>query len=142
MVVSRDVVTALQGIGFTTMNRGVQTDSQAVGFGSHFYVLGPDAVRPTQMPGALVEGLFLTNEPDATALRDPRTIDTLAHAYAQAVRDYYRGRKSYRACPTASTPVSLSNADNSPTAPLPSCTPPTPTPHTFPFRPTNTHPRE
>jgi N-acetylmuramoyl-L-alanine amidase len=91
-LVSKDVAARLQAIGFTTANRGVQTDSQAVGYGSHFYVLGPDAVRPTRMPGALAEGLFLTNDQDATALRDPRTLDAIAQAYAQAVREYYSGR--------------------------------------------------
>jgi N-acetylmuramoyl-L-alanine amidase len=86
-----EIGAALQRSGINTMDRGVQTDSQAVGYGSHFYVLGPDAVRPTQVPGALVEGMFLTNDQDATALRDPKTIDTLAQAYAQAIRDYYSG---------------------------------------------------
>jgi N-acetylmuramoyl-L-alanine amidase len=91
-LLSKDVAARLQAIGFTTANRGVQTDSQAVGFGSHFYVLGPDAVRPTQMPGALAEGLFLTNDQDATALRDPKTVDAVAQAYAQAIREYYAGK--------------------------------------------------
>jgi len=84
-----EAVAALQRVGYSTVNRGVQTDSQAAGLGSHFYVLGPDAARPIQMPGALVEGLFLTNARDAQALRDPRVQDALASAYARAIELYY-----------------------------------------------------
>ncbi len=92
-LVNRDTFAALISAGFTTVNRGVQTDSQAVGKGEHFYVLGPDPVRPSQMPGALVEGLFLTNPLDAAYLRNPRAQDVLAQAYAQAIQDYYRRGK-------------------------------------------------
>jgi N-acetylmuramoyl-L-alanine amidase len=86
-----EALLALQKIGFASVNRGVQTDSQALGQGSYFYILGPDAARPIKMPGALAEGLFLTNAVDATQLRDPRTLDALGGAYAQAVVDYYAG---------------------------------------------------
>ena len=86
-----EALLALQKIGFASVNRGVQTDSQALGQGSYFYILGPDAARPIKMPGALAEGLFLTNAVDATQLRDPRTLDALGGAYAQAVVNYYAG---------------------------------------------------
>ncbi len=88
-LMDREVMAALQGISYAALNRGVQTDSQAVGFGSHFYVLGPDAARPIQMPGMLEEGLFLTNPSDAALLRKPGTLDLLAQAYAKAIQDYY-----------------------------------------------------
>lgn len=91
-LLSSDAVAGLQSLGYAPASRGVQTDSQAVGQGSHFYVLGPGAVRPAKMPGALAEGLFLTNDQDATMVRDPRSIDVLAQAYAKAVREYYGGR--------------------------------------------------
>ena len=76
-------------MGYAALDRGVQTDSQAIGLGQHFYVLGPDATRPNQMPGALAEGLFLSNPRDATQLRDPRTVEAVAQAYTHAVQDYY-----------------------------------------------------
>lgn len=41
------------------------------------------------MPGALVEGLFLTNAHDALELRDPKVLDALAQAYAGAIESYY-----------------------------------------------------
>ena len=41
------------------------------------------------MPGALIEGLFLTSTSDAQVLRDPRTLDALAGAYARAIQAYY-----------------------------------------------------
>ena len=88
-LMDREMVNALQGIGYHAVNRGVQTDGQAVGKGSHFYVLGPDATRPIQMPGVLEEGLFLTNPADAALLRNPHTLDVLAQAYAKAIVDYY-----------------------------------------------------
>lgn len=92
-IIDQETLAGLASVGGPPLNRGVQTDSQAVGQGSHFYVLGPDAVRPTKMPGALVEGLFLTNPQDATLLADPRTVEALAQAYAHGIEDYYgRGR--------------------------------------------------
>lgn len=84
-----DAVAALTSAGYTPTNRGVLTDSTAVGEGEHFYVLGPDATRPSRMPGALAEGLFLTNDQDAQALRDPQILDALAGAYAKAIEQYY-----------------------------------------------------
>jgi N-acetylmuramoyl-L-alanine amidase len=88
-LIDAEAITALTSLGEAPFDRGVQTDSQAVGQGQHFYVLGPDATRPTQMPGALVEGLFLTNPLDAQHLADPKTIEALAQAYAHAIEDYY-----------------------------------------------------
>lgn len=90
-LVDQEAVAALKRIGFNTLNRGVQKDSRSVGQGNHFYVLGPNATRPSQMPGALVEGLFLTNPGDAQQLRNPKTLDALARAYARAVERYYSG---------------------------------------------------
>jgi N-acetylmuramoyl-L-alanine amidase len=87
-LIDREAVTALRSAGYPVVDRGVQVDSQALGLGAHFYVLGPDAVRPIRMPGALVEGLFLTSPLDAAQLRNPQTLDLLAHAYAHAVEDY------------------------------------------------------
>jgi len=91
-LINQETVAHLHAIGYYPVNRGVMTDSSAVGAGEHFYILGPDAVRPSQMPGALVEGLFLTNPVDALQLRNPQTVDALAQAYAQAVKDYYGNR--------------------------------------------------
>src|SRR5262249_2813472 len=88
-LLDRELSGALKGIGYAALDRGVQTDSQAIGLGQHFYVLGPDATRPNQMPGALAEGLFLSNPRDAAQLRDPRTVEAVAQAYTHAVQDYY-----------------------------------------------------
>jgi N-acetylmuramoyl-L-alanine amidase len=87
-LVSREVVAGLRQAGYDTHDRGVQTDTQALGDG-HFYMLGPGAVRPSQMPGALLESLFLTNPQDAQALRDPRIREALAQGAANAIRLYY-----------------------------------------------------
>lgn len=90
-LLDQQAVAQLAKVGYATLDRGVQTDSTAVGMGQHFYVLGPDAARPTRMPGALAEGLFVTNPQDAAELRDPKVLDALAHAYALAIQHYYVG---------------------------------------------------
>jgi N-acetylmuramoyl-L-alanine amidase len=90
-LLDEEAAAQLANAGYQALNRGVQTDSSAVGMGQHFYVLGPDAVRPSQMPGALAEGLFLTNPVDATHLRDPHILTALAQAYARAIQHYFYG---------------------------------------------------
>ncbi|HEX5414372.1 MAG TPA: N-acetylmuramoyl-L-alanine amidase [Chloroflexota bacterium] len=91
-LLNQETVAHLKAVGYNPLNRGVRTDSTAVGEGEHFYLLGPDATRPSQMPGALVEGLFLTNDQDAIELRNPKAVDALAQAYAKAIQDYYAGK--------------------------------------------------
>jgi N-acetylmuramoyl-L-alanine amidase len=88
-LLDQETVAALRRVGYPTIDRGVQTDSTAVGQGSYFYLLGPAAARPSKMPGALVEGLFLTNAHDAQELRNPKVLDALAQAYARAIEIYY-----------------------------------------------------
>ncbi len=88
-LLDRETVAALRRLGYADVDRGVQIDSQAVGTGNHFYLLGLHPKRPSQMPAALVEGLFLTNPSDAQVLRNPLTLDALAGAYARAIEAYY-----------------------------------------------------
>lgn len=69
--------------------RGVLRDS-VLGGGS-LYLLGPAGgriVRASNMPGVLIEGLFLTNSDDAALLSDPVTQQTLARGYADGISVY------------------------------------------------------
>ena len=62
----------------------------------HLVVLGPPSPgyvdTPSQMPGALVEPLFLSNSADARRAADPRTQQLIAVAIEDGVRAYFAGR--------------------------------------------------
>lgn len=125
-----NVKRGLASIGYGTDYAVVKTDWQALGGpgpGQHFYLLGPVSniiVRPSLMPAALAEGLFMTNPTDALALRDERTLDVIARAYATAIYRYF--------------PVSIPAP--SPSAPSPSPSPPAPPPQVPPARTISTAP--
>jgi N-acetylmuramoyl-L-alanine amidase len=66
------------------------TFSDAI-LGGHLFVLGPAGgriVRASNMPGVLVEGMFLTNQADAKLLADDTTIQALARGYADGIAAY------------------------------------------------------
>ena len=83
------LVEQLAKAGYQTRDRGVKATDRAAGAGNSFYLLGSKAARPSQMPGALSESLFLTNAGDAEKLRDPAVIEAIAQAHARAVMAYY-----------------------------------------------------
>jgi len=56
-----------------------------------FAVLGPERpgkLVPSSMPGAVIEGLFLTNEEDAAFIQSPVATETLVGAYERAIVRY------------------------------------------------------
>lgn len=86
-----------------SVNLGVWPDDQNVGpalspegsvYG-HLIVLGPPSPgyvdAPSQMPGALVEPLFLSNGIDAKEAADPRTQQLMALAIDAAITAYFSG---------------------------------------------------
>lgn len=86
------VLNTTKAAGFTIPSRGIKQDEAAVGKGNSFYLLGPtgeDKPRESMMPGALVEGAFLTNPDDAALVQDEKFMDALATAYAQAIEQYF-----------------------------------------------------
>jgi N-acetylmuramoyl-L-alanine amidase len=94
------VVAALQAGGYDATDRGVIDDTrlQADRAGvlpesyNHLVLLGPAVpgqLRPSQMPGALNEALFLTNPEEADAALDPLVQDRIAVAYTQAVIHFF-----------------------------------------------------
>jgi len=95
-LIQQNLVNGLAGIGYQEVGV-VKMDMSALGPGEHFYVLGPQSdiiVRPSEMPAALAEGLFLSNDDDATMLRDEHTLDVIALAYAKAIHQYFAGNSS------------------------------------------------
>lgn len=101
-LVQADLIAALRAKGYTTPDLGVLDDTtlQADGVGplggtyNHLVMLGPaipGKLRPSQMPGALNESLFLSNPDEATAATQPAVQDLIAGAFAKAVQDYFAG---------------------------------------------------
>jgi N-acetylmuramoyl-L-alanine amidase len=81
--------------GYDAYPRGTKSDSLAVGAGDHFFVLSPvnkNVKRATNMPGALVEALFLTNELDAAQLARNEVRDAIARGYAVSIATFLVGR--------------------------------------------------
>ncbi len=92
-MVLEDMLTTTKAAGFNPNNRGIKTDETAVGKGNAFYLLGPaddDHPRATQMVGALAEGAFLTNDSDASMLKQDKFLDAMAAGYAQAIQQWFQ----------------------------------------------------
>jgi N-acetylmuramoyl-L-alanine amidase len=93
------VATSLQRAGYADSNNGVETDvadvvPQAYADYPWFFVLGPSSRRRitgTDMPGALIETLYLTSPRDVAALRRPAIVKALAQGYANGIRAYFGG---------------------------------------------------
>jgi N-acetylmuramoyl-L-alanine amidase len=94
-LIQSTLIAALQGQGYDTPDRGITDDSLLSGseFDSlpdynHLIVLGPGvlgALRPSTMPGALCESLYLSNPVEASAAVDPAVQDLIATAFTQAI---------------------------------------------------------
>lgn len=80
---------------------------------------GPHRERPTKMPGAIAEPLFLTNIQEAEMAGKPEVRDALAKGYAEAIRQFLDGAGTGGVAAGASP--AARGAAVSPTA--------TPTPH-------------
>lgn len=94
--VQQHLIAALRANGYTTPDLGVIDDTTIEGNSlgvlpdiyNHLVLLGPGVsgqLRPTLMPGALSESLFLSNPDEATAATEPEMQDLIAGAYAAAI---------------------------------------------------------
>jgi N-acetylmuramoyl-L-alanine amidase len=82
---------ALRDAGYATVDHGSTKDTSVLG-GDHYYLLSPktDIVpRPSTMPAIIGEGLFLTNDDDANALRNDNVVDAIARGYAEGIKAYF-----------------------------------------------------
>lgn len=118
-LVQRRVLAALAAYGYWARDRGIKDDTTFRFFNGRYlplFVLGPpretrreeilrrggdpellgfspgvDVImsRATEMPGVLVEMLFLTNDADAAVLRDPAGRDAIARGIRDAIEAYF-----------------------------------------------------
>lgn len=98
-LIQNGLIAAYRAGGYDTPDRGVtddtllQTESLGALTGnySHLILLGPAVagqLRPSQMPGALSEPLFLSNPPEATAAVTAAMQNLIAGAYTTAIEQY------------------------------------------------------
>ncbi len=101
-LVQNTLIANLRAKGYDTPDRGVTSDEdlQTESLGSlagdynHLVLLGPAVpgrLRPSEMPGALSEPLFLSNPPEATAVSQPDVQDLIATSYTQAIEAFLDG---------------------------------------------------
>ena len=99
-LIQNDVLSAMNAQGWVIPNLGVTDDSQLGGpalsaaganYG-HLLLLGPADpgwfTTPSQMPGALIEPLFITDPLEATQAASPSGQEVIAGGLAQAIEQY------------------------------------------------------
>jgi N-acetylmuramoyl-L-alanine amidase len=90
-IVDQSLTKALKDAGYVTVDHGATKDTSVLG-GDHYYLLSPktDRVpRPSQMPAIIGEGLFLTNEDDANAIRKDAIVEAVARGYADGIKAFF-----------------------------------------------------
>jgi N-acetylmuramoyl-L-alanine amidase len=89
--VDRELVKAMKDAGYGAVDHGAMRDTAVLG-GEHYYLLSPKTnlvERPSQMPAIIGEGLFLTNEDDANALRKEAVVEAIAKGYVEGIKAYF-----------------------------------------------------
>jgi N-acetylmuramoyl-L-alanine amidase len=100
-LVQSSLISALRAQAYTTPDRGItddaslQTEDLGVlqGTYNHLILLGPPVpgrVRPTEMPGALSEPMFVSDPDEATVLAQADVQDLLAGAYVRAIEQFLK----------------------------------------------------
>jgi N-acetylmuramoyl-L-alanine amidase len=90
-IVDQALTKSLKDAGYTTVDHGPTKDTSVLG-GDHYYLLSPTTQvvpRPSQMPAIIGEGLFLTNDDDANALRKDAIVEAIARGYAEGIKAYF-----------------------------------------------------
>ena len=84
--------------GFTPENRGAKddgtysVDDSDPSLAHNMLLTGPEIpgmLTPSNMPGAIMESLFITNLDDIAFLRSANSADIIAGAYADAIDGYF-----------------------------------------------------
>jgi N-acetylmuramoyl-L-alanine amidase len=70
--------------GYDAVDRGIGIEDHAVTGPAR-----PGELVPSEMPGAVVEGLFLSNDDDAAFIQSDKADDTLVGAYEEAITRYF-----------------------------------------------------
>jgi len=90
-MVDQAMVRSMKDAGYSPDDHGATRDTSVLG-GDHYYLLSPKTnlvERPSQMPAVIGEGLFLTNDDDANALRKENVVEAIAKGYAEGIKNYF-----------------------------------------------------
>jgi N-acetylmuramoyl-L-alanine amidase len=90
-LVDASLIKFMKDAGYSSADHGPSKDTSVLA-GDHYYVLSPKTAivpRPSGMPAVIGEGLFLTNDADATALRNSALIEAIAQGYAAGIKAYF-----------------------------------------------------
>ena len=89
------ILANLQSVGYTSLDRGIKEDSNFRiyrGQPYNIFVLGaprpPSHLRATEMPGALVESLFVSNPVEASLLQRDDVLDAIAAGCFEGIERY------------------------------------------------------
>lgn len=97
----RQIGSAYNDVGFETQPRGakddINLDAETHEFGSeqHLVLTGPAvtnpdySIVPSNMPGVIIEPVFISNQDDANFIVVPENQRLLATAYADGIMDYF-----------------------------------------------------
>ena len=90
-MVDQALAGSLKTASYTTIDHGATKDTAVLG-GDHYYLLSPQTDRvphPSQMPAIIGEGLFITNEDDANAVRKDAVVEAVARGYFEGIKAYF-----------------------------------------------------
>lgn len=90
-MVDQALVRSMKEAGYTADDHGATRDTAVLG-GEHYYLLSPKTnivERPSNMPAIIGEGLFLTNDDDANALKKDAIVEAIAKGYAEGIKAYF-----------------------------------------------------
>ncbi len=90
-MVDAALVKSMKDAGYSPDDHGATRDTSVLG-GDHYYLLSPKTnlvERPSTMPAIIGEGLFLTNEDDANALRKEQIVEAIAKGYVEGIKAYF-----------------------------------------------------
>lgn len=97
----REIGAAYEEVGFETTPRGILPDTDldaemhAYGSERHLVMTGPGVqntdytIEPSQMPGAVIEPVFITNDDDASFIALPENQGLLVEAYVRGIVTYF-----------------------------------------------------
>jgi N-acetylmuramoyl-L-alanine amidase len=90
-LVDQALTRSLRDAGYSTVDHGATKDTAVLG-GDHYYLLSPKTdrvTRPSEMPAIIGEGLFLTNDDDANAIRKDAIVEAVARGYVEGIKNYF-----------------------------------------------------
>lgn len=85
-IVHEELAKAYATAGYAAVDRGIGTEDHAVTGPAR-----PGKLVPSEMPGAVVEGLFLSNDADAAFIQSPGAEGAIVGAYDAAILRYFAG---------------------------------------------------